>query len=116
MSEQVVVRCPQCAQKYRVPLASVGHHGHCKLCHTRFRIAAGPKIDDDTIFAWISEDDPSSGSVAGSTGIFSKPLGHPTPAPVFRRAEAPQPAGAVETKCEAMLRMYGEERWMATVQ
>lgn len=102
MSEQVVVRCPHCAQKYRVPLASVGRHGHCRICRTRFRIASGPQVDDDTIFAWISEDDPSSGSVAGGTGIF-RPVDRSPSIMPERVADLVPAAGPVAVRCEVRL-------------
>ncbi|GMV95727.1 MAG: hypothetical protein AMXMBFR83_00980 [Phycisphaerae bacterium] len=50
--------------------SAVGRHAHCKKCRTRFRIVSDPQVDDDTIFAWITSDDPSSASVMGSTGMF----------------------------------------------
>lgn len=101
MSEQVVVRCPSCAQKYRVPAASVGHRAHCKRCDTRFRIASAEQVDDDTIFAWITSEDPSSGSVMGSTGMFhpaeSRPHDEPAPGDSPHRHAANAP-GAVPVK------------------
>ncbi|HXK87527.1 MAG TPA: hypothetical protein PLS82_15950 [Phycisphaerae bacterium] len=103
MSEQVVVRCPQCAQKYRVPRTSVGHQGRCKLCQARFRIASESNIDEDTVFAWITEDDPFSESVAGSTGIFSKPVGPPRAAGVAPRLEPAPATGAGVSSCEVKL-------------
>lgn len=78
MSEQVVVRCPSCSQKYRVSHASVGHKARCKVCAARFRISSEPQVDDDTIFAWITEDDPAAASVMGGTGIFPDHSGEHT--------------------------------------
>lgn len=76
MSDQVVVRCPACSQKYRVAPSAIGTHAHCRKCRTRFRIAIQSQIDDDTVFAWITDDDPSSSSVMGSTGIFAGETGN----------------------------------------
>lgn len=89
MSEEVVVRCPSCSQKYRVPRASVGHHGRCKKCQTRFRIVDQADIDEDTVCAWITNENPSSASVMGSTGIF-----HGSPEP--QNMDSSEPARAAE--------------------
>ncbi len=70
MSEQVVVRCQCCSQKYRVSPAAVGRKARCVKCHAEFIIGNEKPTDEDTIMAWITEDDPSSRSVMGSTGIF----------------------------------------------
>ncbi len=70
MSESLVVRCPQCSQKYRVTLQSVGHRARCKRCGCLFSIMNEQPVDDDTICGWITDDDPGSASVMGSTGIF----------------------------------------------
>jgi hypothetical protein len=71
MPEPVVVKCPSCSQKYKVTLSAVGHKARCKRCQTEFVISTENPTDDDTIVGWITEDNPSSGSVMGSTGIFS---------------------------------------------
>lgn len=70
MAEHVVVRCPSCSQKYRVTPASLGHKARCKKCNASFVIGPVPQFDDDTIVSWITDDDPKSQSVMGSTGIF----------------------------------------------
>ncbi len=76
MSEHVVVRCQSCLQKYRVPPTSVGRKARCVKCHAEFIIGGDKPTDEDTIVAWITEDDPSSRSVMGSTGIFQGPETH----------------------------------------
>ncbi len=104
MSEQlVVVRCPSCAQKYRIPLTAVGHHGRCRKCRTRFRIASGQHVDDDTIFAWISEDDPSPSSMAGVTEVFGAPADHRAPGHAIHQSEPLKSAMAVAGPCEVKL-------------
>ncbi len=70
MSENVVVRCPKCSQKYRITLRSVGHRARCKVCGTIFAILDEHTASEDDIVSWITDDDPSSRSVMGSTGIF----------------------------------------------
>ncbi len=88
MSDPVVVRCPSCSQKYRVPPASVGHQARCRKCSAEFVIAADAPVDEDAIVAWITEGDPMSKSVMGSTGIFENapnPLQAPV-APVYLRS------------------------------
>lgn len=70
MSEYVVVRCSSCSQKYRVTLSSIGRKARCRKCNTPFVIGKEKPVDDDTIVAWLTDEDPSSESVMGSTGIF----------------------------------------------
>jgi hypothetical protein len=52
-------------------MKAVGSRVRCKKCGGIFSIMDEQPIDDDTICGWITSDDPSSGSVMGSTGIFS---------------------------------------------
>jgi len=90
MAERVVIRCPACSQKYRVSPTVVGRRARCQTCRTEFRISATQPLDDDTIVAWITEDDPSSESVMGSTGIFQQPpAATPAPSPQATRTPAP---------------------------
>lgn len=85
--EPLLVRCPACSQKYRVSRATVGQKARCKKCQTSFRIGAEPALDDDTIVAWVMSDgDPGSGSVMGSTSLF--PV---SAAPAEERVEEPRP-------------------------
>ncbi len=70
MSEETVIRCPRCAQKYRVPADRVGSRATCKKCGQGFRISADSPIDDETICGWMTEEDPSSSSVLGATGVL----------------------------------------------
>jgi len=70
----IVIVCPSCSQKYRVPEARIGQRAMCKKCGQRFRIAMEAPIDEDTLFGWVMEGDPGSQSVAGSTAIFDSPV------------------------------------------
>jgi len=70
MSQQIVVHCPSCSQKYRVDPATVGHRARCAKCGQKFLISSKAPLDEDTILAWISDSDPASESVMGSTGLF----------------------------------------------
>ena len=70
MSDVTVVVCPRCGQKYRVPRDRLGARARCKKCNQGFRIAENEPIDDDTICGWVTEDDPSSASVLGATGML----------------------------------------------
>jgi hypothetical protein len=70
MSELTVIVCPSCLQKYRVQATFIGKRAKCKTCGERFKVAE-PTIDDDTICGWMTGEDPSGGSVMGSTTIFA---------------------------------------------
>ncbi|MCH7812626.1 MAG: hypothetical protein IID40_01265 [Planctomycetes bacterium] len=59
MAEHRVVVCPNCMQKYRVPAERMGSRAVCKTCGERFKIASPEPLDDDTVFGWITGDDPS---------------------------------------------------------
>ncbi len=73
MGTPIVVSCPQCGQKYRLPPERIGSKARCR-CGQRFTIALNQPLDDDTILGWVLEDaDPSSESVMGGTGIFDSP-------------------------------------------
>ena len=74
MTSLIVVCCPKCSQKYRLPSDKVGHKARCK-CGQQFTITNDQPVDEDTIFGWVLEDeDPSSQSVMGGTGIFENPF------------------------------------------
>lgn len=66
----VVVRCPSCSQKYRVSRSAVGRKARCAKCKHAFVLDARTVFDEDTILSWIAEEDQSSESVMGSTGLF----------------------------------------------
>jgi len=92
MAEYVVVRCTSCSQKYRVTLSAVGRQAKCVKCRTVFVISDDESVGEETVMAWITDDDPSSQSVMGSTGIFQTseeppvPVGPPpSPAPAAQR-------------------------------
>ena len=73
MPDLKVVVCPNCLQKYRVSADRIGRRAVCKTCGERFKIAEEREIDDDTIFGWVTADDPAGNSVLGSTGIIASP-------------------------------------------
>lgn len=70
MSEPIVVVCPQCSQKYRLPVSAVGCRGRCRKCNATFIVQPEGPITDDDVVAWITDSDPSSQSVMGATGVF----------------------------------------------
>jgi len=83
----IIVACPSCSQKYRVPEAQIGQRAVCKKCGESFRIAVDSPIDEDTLFGWVMEDsDSSSESVMGSSSIFGATAAEP---PRPRRAAVP---------------------------
>ncbi|MCK4659106.1 MAG: hypothetical protein KAV82_06245 [Phycisphaerae bacterium] len=77
MSSVTVVSCPRCGQKYRVPSDKIGARARCKKCSQGFRIAEHQPIDDETICGWVTEEDPGSNSVMGSTGVVESPAPKP---------------------------------------
>lgn len=78
----IVAQCPSCSQKYRIPQARVGHRAKCKNCGQIFKILEEPPIDDDTVFGWVTHDDPASQSVMGATGVFGARFNAATQVPV----------------------------------
>jgi hypothetical protein len=68
--DNIVVACPKCTQKYRVPEKGIGRRVACKKCGQPFRVAVDAPIDEDTLFGWVMEDDPASSSIMGSTSIL----------------------------------------------
>jgi hypothetical protein len=67
MSEQLVVHCLSCSQKYRVVPAAVGRKVRCAKCQAEFIISIDKPTDEDTILGWISEDSPLAQSAKAST-------------------------------------------------
>lgn len=104
MASPVVVRCPSCSQKYRLSPSAIGRKARCKRCHSIFVIRSEHPIDDDTVVGWITDDDPGSQSVMGSTGIFQGPE-----APLPSRQEAEEweepPPAPVEAQPERAVRL-----------
>ncbi len=75
MSDGMIIACPTCTQKYRVPEDRIGRHASCKKCGQRFRIQPEQPIDDDTILGWVMEEGTPDQSVLGSTSIFQPTTG-----------------------------------------
>jgi hypothetical protein len=75
----VVVACPSCSQKYRVSRSAFGQKARCAKCKNQFVVGTRKAFDEDTILSWIAESDsvsdadPASESVMGSTGLFRAP-------------------------------------------
>ncbi len=93
MSDVTVVRCPRCAQKYRVPKDRLGARAKCKKCGQGFRICEDQPIDDETICGWVTEEDPSSASVLGGTGMLESPVPKPKEATTGTRwTQSPPPS------------------------
>ncbi|NOX58297.1 MAG: hypothetical protein GXP29_05485 [Planctomycetes bacterium] len=91
MNNAIVAICPSCSQKYRVPKSNVGMRARCKGCGQPFKILDEPPIDDETIFGWVTEDDPLSSSVLGGTGLFGQTFHESTHVPVNNRWVHPAP-------------------------
>jgi len=101
MSSNVIVAlCPSCSQKYRVPQDRVGQRAKCKQCGQVFKILGEPPIDDDTIFGWVTQDNPSSNSVMGSTGMFHRGFNDATQVPVNNRWTHPTPPDTPRVRFE----------------
>jgi hypothetical protein len=99
VADQVVVRCPVCSLKYRIDPVHVGRRARCKQCQAVFRIESEQPLNDDTIVAWITNDDPSSQSVQGGTGIFDQTDAGQT------HAGEPVPGAEVEGAGEPRVRL-----------
>ena len=91
MSDAIVAICPSCSQKYRVSSSNVGQRARCKRCGQQFKILEEPPIDDETIFGWVTEDDPAGNSVLGGTGIFGSSFHESTQVPARNRWVHPPP-------------------------
>ncbi len=81
MSDTIIAHCPSCSQKYRVPKSNVGSRARCRKCGQTFKLLEEPPIDDETIFGWVTEDDASSSSILGGTGLFGHTFHEPTHVP-----------------------------------
>jgi len=88
MPNYVVVVCPNCLQKYRVAEDKLGQRATCRQCGEQFKIKLEGEVDEDTVFGWVTSDDPGDTGVMGGTGIFdasgkTEPAAgrwkHPTP-------------------------------------
>lgn len=62
MSDQVIVRCHSCRQKYRVSPDAVGKKTRCRKCNVVFVISSDAPINEDTVFDWISQEEDTSES------------------------------------------------------
>jgi predicted Zn finger-like uncharacterized protein len=102
--ETIIIACPSCSQKYRVPEKRIGARAMCKKCGQRFKIAVEAPIDEDTLFGWVMEGDPGSESVMGSTAIFDRP----TPTPESEPAPKPKPKAAKKPAAAAKARKASE--------
>jgi hypothetical protein len=63
----------------------------CSKCGQAFKLLEEPPIDDETIFGWVTEDDPGGSSVLSGTGIFSNSFHESTQVPVHNRWVHPPP-------------------------
>ncbi len=78
MAHSIVVRCPNCSQKYRLSPDKIGAKARCK-CGQRFTIASETPLDEETVLGWVIEGaDPSSRSVLGGTSIMDTPAANGT--------------------------------------
>lgn len=102
MSDAVVAVCPSCSQKYSVPRSNVGMRARCRSCGQIFKVLDEPPIDDETIFGWVTQDDPASQSVLGSTGLFGAPAKDATQVPAGNRWVHPAPPDRPRIKFEKL--------------
>jgi len=91
MADAVVAVCPSCSQKYRVQRSAIGQRARCRKCGQTFKLLEEPPVDDETIFGWVTEDDPSSSSVLGGTGILGQSFHESTQVPVHNGWVHPPP-------------------------
>ena len=98
----VVAQCPSCSQKYRVPQGRLGQRAKCKRCGQVFRILEEPPIDDDTVFGWVTQDDPAGKSVLGATGVFGGGFNSATQVPVKNGWTHPAPPDTPRVRLESV--------------
>ncbi|MCH8879206.1 MAG: hypothetical protein IID34_04910 [Planctomycetes bacterium] len=76
MPHSIVVRCPNCSQKYRLSPEKIGARARCK-CGQRFTITSEKPLDEETAYGWVIQGaDPSSHSVMGGSSITESPASH----------------------------------------
>ena len=90
MADPVVVRCPSCNQKYRVDASAQGHKVRCKKCGEKFVVSRPSVPDDDTVLAWMQDDDATPKSAAA-------PAVAATPRPAAPKPSAKRPAAQAAT-------------------
>ncbi|HRX87728.1 MAG TPA: hypothetical protein P5572_22095 [Phycisphaerae bacterium] len=91
MADAVVAVCPSCSQKYRVDRSNIGAHARCRKCGQTFKLLEEPPIDDETIFGWVTDDDPSASSVLGGTGVVGYRFNAATQVPAHNGWVHPPP-------------------------
>ena len=95
----IIIACPCCSQKYRVPEQRIGSRAHCKKCGQHFRIATDAPIDEDTLFGWVTGGDPGSQSVLGGTAIFdSQTADDQPPRPAWQDEPSAAPAASARAR------------------
>ncbi len=57
MSELIKCVCPQCGQKYRLPVEYQGRHARCKKCGDKFEVPKGEKKLEDSVLDWLNDSD-----------------------------------------------------------
>jgi predicted Zn finger-like uncharacterized protein len=102
MDDAVVAVCPSCAQKYRVRRSNVGERARCRKCGQIFKLLEEPPIDDETIFGWVTEDDPASSSVLGGTGLVGQDMSVSVQAPANNHWVHPTPPDAPRVDFEQL--------------
>ncbi len=107
MAHSIVVRCPNCSQKYRLSPDKIGSKARCK-CGQRFTIASETPLDEDTVFGWVVQGaDPSSRSVLGGTSIMHSPTSQNQEVAQVRRSK-PKPKAAVRAQPRIKLEQIDE--------
>lgn len=107
MAHSIVVRCPNCSQKYRLSPDKIGSKARCK-CGQRFTIASETPLDEDTVFGWVVQGaDPSSRSVLGGTSIMNSPTSQNQEV-AQARSSKPKPKAAVRAQPRVKLEQIDE--------
>jgi predicted Zn finger-like uncharacterized protein len=102
MGDAVVALCPSCSQKYRVHRSNIGQRARCRKCGQTFKLLEEPPIDDETIFGWVTDDDPSASSVLSSTGLIGQNLQVDAGVPVREGWVHPPPPPAPRVEFEQL--------------
>lgn len=98
MKEHVLVVCPGCSLKFKVPVHLIGKRARCNDCQTIFVLEAPADMLEDTVAEWLFDAAVPPKSVEGANGTAApaaKP-GEKAPAQPVAAQTQPKPAGAAK--------------------
>jgi hypothetical protein len=95
MNENILVVCPGCSLKFKVPVRLIGKRARCNDCQTIFVLEAPAGMLEDTVAEWLFEGavpPKPIDSAVGGTPV--KAAAKPASGPAKAAAQAPSPAPA----------------------